>query len=102
MLGKFKQLSDKVSSKKPGGKKDDQYLVGLDIGTEFVKALIARVGKDNKIEIIGVGRTHQSLQDMQAGAISDIASVVSNCDDALNKQNNKLALVHERHFGYCW
>lgn len=85
MLGKFKRISDSISSKKPGGNKDEQYLVGLDIGTEFVKALVAKVKPDNSIEIIGVGRTHQSLQDMQAGAISDIASVVSNCDDALNQ-----------------
>jgi cell division protein FtsA len=84
MLGKIKGLSNKVSPKKPGGKNDDQYLVGLDVGTEFVKALVARVDKNNNIEIIGVGRKHQSLQDMQAGAISDIASVVSNCDEALN------------------
>ena len=85
MLGKFKHLSDSISSKKAGGKKDEQYIVGLDIGTEFVKALVAKVNPDNSIEVIGVGRAHQSLQDMQAGAISDIASVVSNCDDALNQ-----------------
>lgn len=84
MLGKIKHLSNTISSKKKGGKKD-QYLVGLDIGTEYVKALIARVKPGQKIEIIGVGRAHQSLQDMQAGAISDIASVVSNCDSALNQ-----------------
>jgi len=84
MLGKFKQLSDSISPKKRGGKKE-QYLVGLDIGTEYVKALIARVVPGQKIEIIGVGRAHQSLQDMQAGAISDIASVVANCDSALNQ-----------------
>lgn len=70
-----------------GAKKDDQqYLVALDIGTEFVKALIGKVqGTDGEIEIIGVGRIHQGLTDMQAGAIADIASVVENCDKALNE-----------------
>ncbi len=58
--------------------------MGLDIGTEFVKALIAKVNKDN-LEVIGVGRAHQELSDMQAGAIADIASVVANCDEALNE-----------------
>jgi len=85
MLGKFKRTSNTSTPKKRGGNKSEQYLVALDIGTEFVKALIGRVGNDQKIEIIGVGRSHQSLQHMQAGAISDIASVVSNCDDALNQ-----------------
>ncbi len=66
------------------GKKDDdeQYIVALDIGTEFVKALIGRVQGDG-LEVIGVGRARQSLSDMQAGAIADISSVVGNCDKAL-------------------
>jgi cell division protein FtsA len=66
---------------------EDQYLVALDVGTEFVKALIGRVPKDNpgEIEIVGVGREHQNLTDMQAGAIADIASVVDNCDKALSQ-----------------
>lgn len=68
------------------GKKGDQYLVALDIGTENVKALIGRIDTDSSgVEIIGVGRAHQGLSDMQAGAISDIAAVVDNCDKALNQ-----------------
>ncbi len=67
--------------------KSDEYLVGLDIGTEYVKALIGKVSKTQPghIEIIGVGKTHQGLKDMQAGAISDIAAVVENCDKALSQ-----------------
>ncbi len=88
MLDKLKGLKDsaaklkKSHSQKSGD--DSQYLVGLDIGTEFVKALVARVEGD-ELEIIGVGRSHQELSDMQAGAISDIAAVVANCDEALRQ-----------------
>jgi cell division protein FtsA len=65
---------------------NEQYIVALDIGTEYVKALIGRVTEDNsQIEIIGVGREHQALSDMQAGAVADIAGVVRNCDEALAK-----------------
>jgi cell division protein FtsA len=79
-----KQASSKVRQR--SAKKDEQYLVALDIGTEFVKALIGRVNpEDNSVEIIGEGRQHQALSDMQAGAISDIAGVVENCDKALNQ-----------------
>ncbi len=99
MLDKFKSVGTKAvhhaktgaskassAAKSRVGKKDDQYLVALDIGTEFVKALIGRVnGVDSTVEIIGVGRAHQGLNDMQAGAIADIAAVVENCDKALNK-----------------
>lgn len=67
----------------------ERYLVALDIGTEFVKALIGRVAVDpavpssQKVEIIGVGRQRQGLSDMQSGAVTDIAGVVDNCDAAL-------------------
>lgn len=58
--------------------------MALDIGTEFVKAIIGIV-KDERVEIVGVGRTRQQLADMQGGAIADIAGVVDNCDVALSQ-----------------
>lgn len=79
------KVRDKAGKGKPS-KKGEQYLVALDIGTEFVKALIGRVDQaEGTVEIIGVGRSHQGLSDMQAGAIADIAAVVENCDKALNQ-----------------
>lgn len=84
MLDKLKQLKQTVAAKTSSKDAGDQYLVALDIGTEFVKALVGRV-TDKGIEIIGTGRAHQALNDMQAGAIADIASVVKNCDEALNQ-----------------
>ena len=63
-------------------KQDKNLIVGLDIGTEFIKALIARVDGEN-IEIIGVGRSRQDISDMHSGAIADIIGVVRNCEDAL-------------------
>jgi len=89
MLEKMKSLRGAVAvrakigkaiSKAPG----EQYLLALDIGTEFIKALIGRVTSDGGIEVVGVGRAHQELNHMQAGAISDIAAVVANCDEALH------------------
>jgi len=92
MLDKIKNLSKSLTAKASGGKqKSGQYMVGLDIGTEFVKALIAKV-VDDHIEIIGTGRAHQQLSDMQAGAISDIAAVVANCDKALNEAEQQAGL----------
>ncbi len=84
MLDKLKRVSSSALNRKQKSSDENQYLVALDIGTEFVKALIAKVVDDN-IEIIGVGRKHQSLTDMQAGAIADIAGVVGNCDAALGE-----------------
>ncbi len=85
-LKKFKNLSKlkNMTNKLPVGNSSDQLLVGLDIGTEMVKALIAKVNGE-ELEVIGVGRAHQSLSDMQSGAIADIAGVVGNCEKALNQ-----------------
>jgi len=81
----LKSLKDKLpkSAELPGRSRPaGDYIVGLDIGTEYVKALVGRV-VGNEIQIIGVGRAHQELADMQAGAIADIAAVTANCDKAL-------------------
>src|SRR3989344_5308221 len=89
MLDKIKTQVKAVASKAAksgrGKQNEGQYIVALDIGTEFVKVLIGKIVEGNKIEIIGTGRTHQELSDMQAGAISDISAVVNNCDQALNQ-----------------
>lgn len=84
-LGKVAANRAVATASKAAKRNEDQYLVALDIGTEYVKALVGKIiPSDNSVEIVGVGRAHQSLSDMQAGAISDIASVVDNCDRALN------------------
>jgi cell division protein FtsA len=97
MLQKLKSAGTKAAQKAKAGAskassaaksraaKGDQYLVALDVGTEFVKALVGQIHEDGTVEIIGVGRQHQALTDMQAGAISDIAAVVENCDKALTQ-----------------
>ena len=58
-------------------------LLALDIGTEFVKAVIAKAGKKGQLEVIGVGKARQNLSNMHAGAIADIPAVVSVCEKAL-------------------
>ncbi|MDR0397574.1 MAG: pilus assembly protein PilM [Candidatus Nomurabacteria bacterium] len=71
----------KLKMKKPKVDARDAVLA-LDIGTEYVKALIAQVEGD-ELQIIGVGRKHQTLGDMHSGAIADIDGVVKNCEVAL-------------------
>ncbi len=75
--------------------KTDDYIVALDIGTEFVKALIAKIDGEN-LEIIGVGRARQGLSDMHSGAISDISGVVRNCEDALADAEDQAGLQAKR------
>lgn len=83
------KLLDKIRKPSPP---QDRLLVALDIGTEFVKALIGRVN-GAQVEIIGVGRQRQKLTDMQSGAVTDIAGVVDNCDSALRQAEEMAGAV---------
>jgi len=60
------------------------HAIALDIGTEFVKALIFRVDGD-VAHVIGVGRQRQKLSDMQSGTVTDIGGVIKNCEAALER-----------------
>lgn len=73
----------------------NDYIVALDIGTEYVKALIAKVDGDS-LDIVGVGRAHQQISDMYAGAIADISGVVRNCEDALSEAENQSGVQAKR------
>jgi cell division protein FtsA len=84
---KANEVNTKVSQRSKASD-EDQHIVALDVGTEYVKALIGRV-QDDTVEIVGVGRAHQELSDMQAGAIADISSVVANCDRALSQAEDE-------------
>lgn len=58
-------------------------ILGLDIGTEFVKAVLAKPTKNGNLEILGVGKARQVEGNMHAGAVADIPAVVNVCEEAL-------------------
>ena len=58
-------------------------ILGLDIGTEFVKAVLAKPGKKGNLEILGIGKAKQAEGSMYAGAVADISAVVATCEKAL-------------------
>lgn len=60
-------------------------ILALDIGTEFVKAVLAKPTKKGDLEILGVGKARQAEGNMHAGAVADIPAVVSTCEKALIK-----------------
>lgn len=81
---------DKIRAARKQSEEND-YIVGLDIGTEFVKALIAKI-EDDSLEIVGVGRARQDISDMHSGAIADISGVVRNCEEALAEAEDQAGL----------
>ncbi len=85
---------EKLREKRKNNASND-YIVALDIGTEFVKALIAKLDGDT-LNIVGVGRARQELSDMHSGAIADIAGVVRNCEDALSEAEDQAGLQAKR------
>ena len=75
---------DLISENQKKSKESANYLLALDIGTEYVKALIAKKGK-NTIKIVGVGKAHELPTNMYAGAIADIEGVAQTCEEAVAK-----------------
>ena len=82
MLNKLK--ASLLENRQPSG----NYFTALDVGTEYIKALIGKVDSGG-VEIIGAGRAHQGLGDMHSGAIADIDAVVSNCEKALTEAEDQ-------------
>ena len=74
---------------------DRNYMVALDIGTEFVKAMIAKIDGE-ELQVVGVGRSRQDIGDMYSGAIADIAGVVQNCEEALAEAEDQAGLQARR------
>ncbi len=70
----------KKTQKYAGGK----FFITLDIGTEMVKALVCSAEGD-KGRVLGVGRQKQKLGDMASGAVTDIGSVINNCNEAIRR-----------------
>ncbi|MBR0242677.1 pilus assembly protein PilM [Candidatus Saccharibacteria bacterium] len=65
-------------------------ILGLDIGTEFVKAVLAKPNKKGDLEILATAKSHQREGSMHAGAISDISAVISTCEEALVEVEDKV------------
>ncbi len=70
---------------------NSNYILALDIGTQYAKALIAKKGR--AVEIVGIGKAKQALGNIYAGAISDISGVVKTCEEALSQAEQMAGLV---------
>lgn len=87
IISRGKELAAKAkqsASSAKHQKNPDDYLLALDIGTEYVKALIAKKGK-GALKVVGVGKAHEAPTNMYSGAIADIEGVAQTCEEALSK-----------------
>lgn len=82
-----------LENEKPRKIKPENVILALDIGTEFVKAVIAERTEDDNLVVIGVGKEHQGMGNMYAGAIADIPAVVSTCEKALSNAEGMAGVI---------
>lgn len=64
-------------------------ILGLDIGTHSVKAIIAAKSKDGDLELLGASCKEQEPGAMRSGAIINAPSVEKTCDDAIREAEDK-------------
>lgn len=64
-------------------KTDNNLIVGLDIGTSKVLAIVAEVKEGGELEIIGVG--HHPARGLRRGVVADIESTVSSIQRAVEE-----------------
>jgi cell division protein FtsA len=78
-----------------GKKKQSNWAISLDIGTEYVKAIVFEA-VDGKGHVRGVGREHQRLSDMQGGGVTDIHGVAKNCEKAIEQAATQAQFLPEK------
>lgn len=70
-------------------------LLALDIGTEFVKALVVERSPSGG-RVLGVGKARQNPGEMQNGTVTDIAAVIENCKQAIAKAERMSGISPEQ------
>ena len=64
-------------------KNDKNIIVGLDIGTSYVKAIVGAVNEDNEIDFLGIGKS-KSLG-MKRGVVIDISATVQSIEKSIEE-----------------
>lgn len=70
-----------------------QPILALDIGSEFVKAVIANPSSNQSLDIIGVGLARQKPGNMHNGAIANIPDTIAVCEQALHDAEQRAGLT---------
>ena len=62
-------------------KNDKNIIVGLDVGTSYVKVIVGAINEDNEIDFLGLGRS-KSLG-MKRGVVIDISATVQSIEKSI-------------------
>ena len=81
-------------------KTDNEVLLALDVGTEFVKAVIFTVEEgETSIKVLGYGRSRQHGSAMKGAMVINIDHVVNACDRAIGEALNHADEIMSKELG---
>ena len=77
------KIKDRIKRLRRGADYENYY-TALDIGTEYIKALVVKREGRNGV-VLGASRQRQEFADMQGGVPSDIQGIIDSCDKAMSQ-----------------
>ena len=76
------KIKDRIKRLRRGADYENYY-TALDIGTEYIKALVVKREGRNGV-VLGASRQRQEITDMQGGVPSNIQGIIDSCDRAMS------------------
>ncbi len=80
------KIKDRITRLRRGADYENYY-TALDIGTEYIKALVVKREGRNGV-VLGASRQRQEIADMQGGVPSNIQGIIDSCDRAMSQAEN--------------
>ncbi|TMD44256.1 MAG: cell division protein FtsA, partial [Chloroflexi bacterium] len=77
------KIKDRIKRLRRGADYENYY-TALDIGTEYIKALVVKREGRNGV-VLGASRQRQEIADMQGGVPSNIQGIIESCDRAMSQ-----------------
>jgi cell division protein FtsA len=77
------KIKDRIKRLRRGADYENYY-TALDIGTEYIKALVVKREGRNGV-VLGASRQRQEITDMQGGVPSNIRGIIDSCDRAMSQ-----------------
>jgi len=77
------KLKERIKRLRRGSDYENFY-TALDIGTEYIKALVVKREGRNGV-VLGASRQRQAYSDMQSGVPADIQGIIESCDRAMSE-----------------
>jgi len=77
------KIKDRIKRLRRGADYENYY-TALDIGTEYIKALVVKREGRNGV-VLGASRQRQEITDMEGGVPSNIQGIIDSCDRAMSQ-----------------